>query len=208
MEILVVDHQPLIRRGMIEVLSLYKGQHIIKEAGNITEAMRIFHLQQMDIAFVGLHLGDEDGLELIDRAKKIADSCCKFILLASSISIFELKRSKELDVDGYVMKDSFIEDILYAFNVVKRGEKFFPPKLIETSFYGKEQNELRLLTERELDVFYELRKGLTNHQISSNLFITEGTTKKHVSSILNKLKLANRTEAVIYANRLYGSRNV
>ena len=202
-----MDRQPLIRRGMAEVLSLYKNQHVIREAATITEALRMIQVHAIEIAFIGLHLGDEDGLELIDHAKKLKPGQIKYLILTSTISIFELRRSKELEVDGYIMKDSFIEDILYAFNVVKRGEKFYPPRLAEKAIYGKESDELKLLTERELDVFRELRKGLTNNQISNNLFITEGTTKKHVSSILNKLKLSNRMEAVVFANKIYGSTN-
>ncbi|HHU17988.1 MAG TPA: response regulator transcription factor [Clostridiales bacterium] len=77
--------------------------------------------------------------------------------------------------------------------------KYYPSKLVENTLNGARRDGLQLLTERELDVLSELRKGLTNGEISNKLFITEGTTKKHISSILNKLKLSNRVEAVIYS---------
>ena len=207
MNILIVDHQPLIRRGIIDVLSTNKEPYSIHEAGTLAEAMKIMQTQTIEIVFVDLHLGTDDGLELIDRTKQFNQNTTKYILLASNISIFEFRRAKELEVDGYILKDALAEDILYAFNVIRRGEKFYPSRIIEKAFYGLEGEGLRLLTERELDVFSELRKGLTNYQISNNLFITEGTTKKHISSILNKLKLSNRMEAVVYANKLYGNQN-
>lgn len=207
MNILILDHQPLIRRGIMEVLSNTKELHSFIESGSLAEALKITQAQSIDIAFVGLHLGADDGLELVDRVRQSGQCNMKFILMATTISIFEFRRAKELDVDGYILKDAMIEDILYAFNVVKRGEKFYQSKIIEKAFSGVESEGLKLLTERELDVFSELKKGLTNGQISSNLFITEGTTKKHISSILNKLKLSNRMEVVVYANKLYGNQS-
>ena len=207
MNILIVDHQPLIRRGIMEVLSNTKESYGIYEAGTLAEAMKTTQAQRVDIAFVDLHLGTDDGLELVDKIRQSSQCNMKFILMATAISIFEFRRAKELGVDGYILKDALIEDILYAFNVVKRGEKFYQSKIIEKTFNGVDSEGLKQLTERELDVFSELRKGLTNLQIGSNLFITEGTTKKHISSILNKLKLSNRMEAVVYANKLYGNQN-
>ena len=206
MDILIVDHQPLIRRGIMEVLSTNNETFAVHEAGTLTEAMITMHTQNIDIAFIELHLGSDDGLELIDRAKtQIKHSKVKYILLTTTISIFEFRRAKELGVDGYILKDALVEDILYAFNIVKRGEKYYPSKIIDKAFNRTEEEGLTLLTERELDVFTELRKGLTNGQIGHNLYITEGTTKKHISSILNKLKLSNRMEVVVYANKLYGN---
>lgn len=207
MNILIVDHQPLIRRGIMEILSNTNESYGIYEAGNFAEAIKIAQEKNADIAFVDLHLGTDDGLTLVDKMRQSCQCNIKFILMATTISIFEFRRAKELGVDGYILKDALIEDILYAFNVVKRGEKFYQSKIIEKAFNGVESEGLKLLTERELDVFSELKKGLTNGQISNNLFITEGTTKKHISSILNKLKLSNRTEVIVYANKLYGNQN-
>ncbi|MEL7656702.1 MAG: response regulator transcription factor [Bacillota bacterium] len=205
MNILIVDRQPLIRRGIIEVLSAINESYSVHEAGSFSEALKIFQRNLIDIAFIDLSMGL--GLELIERAKQLDQMEIKYILMATKISIFEFRKAKELEVDGFILKDALVEDILYAFNVIRRGEKFYPSRIIEKALNGVEEEGLRLLTDRELDVFSELRKGLTNCQISSNLYITEGTTKKHVSSILNKLKLSNRMEAVVYANKLYGSQN-
>ena len=202
MNILIVDQQPLIRRGIIEVLSANQESYFIQEAGNFAEAIKIFQTKMIDLVFIDLRL--DSGLELIERAKQF-DQNTKYVLMATNISIFEFRRAKELKVDGFILKDALVEDILYAFNVIRRGEKFYPSRVIEKALNGLEEEGFRLLTERELDVFSELRKGLTNCQIGNNLYITEGTTKKHISSILNKLKLSNRMEAVVYANKLYGN---
>lgn len=197
--ILIADHQPLLRKGLKEVLSIYKENYLFYEAGTLKDAIKICQSKSIDIVFVELQLGIDDGLELVYSIKQENNTHTKVIILLTSISIFEFRRAKELDVDGYIQKDAPIDDILYAFNVIKRGEKYYPSKLVENTLNGARRDGLQLLTERELDVLSELRKGLTNGEISNKLFITEGTTKKHISSILNKLKLSNRVEAVIYS---------
>jgi DNA-binding NarL/FixJ family response regulator len=75
---------------------------------------------------------------------------------------------------------------------------------VEKALSDKERDGICLLTNRELEVLAELSKGLTNSQIGNNLFISEGTAKKHVSSILSKLNMSNRMEVVVYAYRLAG----
>jgi two-component system nitrate/nitrite response regulator NarL len=203
MNILVADYQPLVRRGLIEVLSNSKEAYSFFEAGTLEQALEIIKAEVIDVLFVELHLESYDGLELIKKAQQFGQRNIKYIILASSISIFELRHAMELGVNGYILKDALVEDVRYVFNVVRRGEKFYPARIIEKTFSEVEGKNLKLLTAREMEVFTELRKGLTNCQISNNLYITEGTTKKHISSILNKLKLSNRMEAVVYANKLY-----
>lgn len=207
MNILIADRQPLIRRGIIEILSSNQDEITFFEAGNSSDLLRIIQVSRIDIALIDFEIRSEYSMDLVQECKMISREPLKFIFLVQSISIFEMKRAKELQIDGFILKDAPVEDILYAFKVIKRGEKFYPSKMIEKAFSNVEGEGLKLLTEREMDVFSELRKGLNNGQISSNLYIAEGTTKKHISNILNKLKLSNRTEVVIYANKLYSNQN-
>lgn len=215
MYVLIIDSQPLFRKGIEEALSDCCEKPDFMEVGHINDALDILRDIRIDIAFVDLRMGSEEigsrrGLELIEKVRKQGDSRAfgsnrtKFILMATSLSLFEFKRAKELGVDGYVLKDAAVEDLQFVFNVVKRGEKFYPSHIVETFMCRREAEDIRLLTEREWDVFSELCKGLTNSQISNNLYITEGTTKKHVSSILNKLKMSSRMEVVVYANKVFG----
>jgi two-component system nitrate/nitrite response regulator NarL len=142
LNILIADHQPLIRRGIMEILSNTKESYNVFEAGTLAEAIKIILAQNVDIAFVDLHLGADDGLELVDKVRQVGQENTKFILMATTISIFEFRRAKELSVDGYILKDAMIEDILYAFNVVKRGEKFYQSKIIEKAFSGVESERM------------------------------------------------------------------
>lgn len=204
MSILIVDDHPLVRRGIIDILSIGKTGEEIREAGNIEQAIKILKKQLTNIIMVDLHLGTENGFNLIEAARKI-HSNIKVIVLTSSSNVLDLRQAKELNVDGYLLKDAFVEDIIYALNVIKRGGRFYSYGLVEKSINGTDPPQLRVLTVREKEVFSQLSKGLTNAQISAKLYISEGTTKKHISSILSKLSLNNRIEVILYAEKIYGS---
>jgi two-component system nitrate/nitrite response regulator NarL len=204
LRILIVDDQPLIRKGIMHVLlSVRKDQQFI-EAATVKEAVEHCKTNSIDVVFVEQHLKDGSGFDLISSIKAPKEGSPKTILLTSSISVFEFRRAKELDVEGYLLKEADAEDLKYAYNLILKGEKYYPAKLVEKALSDKDKDGMRLLTSRELEVLAELSKGLTNSQIGSNLYISEGTAKKHVSSILSKLNMSNRMEVLVYANRLSG----
>lgn len=203
MRILVVDDHPLVRRGIISALSFEQGIEEISEASNVEEAMSLLSGKKPEITVIDLALGKEDGLEIVGRARK-CDSKSKFVVLTSSSRREDFERAQDVGVDGYILKDAFTEDIVYAFKVISRGKKFFDPSIMQYKFGRGERSSLDELTERETDVFKELGKGLSNQEIAKNLYISEHTVKKHVSSILSKLGLSRRTEAALLANKELG----
>ncbi len=198
MKILVVDDHPMVRKGLVLTLSLEENVEAIDEASNVEEAVGLILNNQPDIAIVDLRLGDEDGLEIVSRIKKKALDT-KFIILTSSIRKEDFLRAKDLGVEGYVLKEAFAEDILYAFRIVKRGKKFFDPEIMQYQEKRSENRELQQLTQRETDVLAELGSGKSNVEIAGSLFISEHTVKKHVSNILLKLQLSHRTQAALLA---------
>jgi len=202
LRILIVDEQPLVRKGIIQVLSSPQGGKEYIEAETIEEALKSQENNPASVIFTELHLPDGSGLNLISAVKSAEEGKPKFVLLARNITIFEFRRAKELEVDAYILKDSNAEDIRYAYNLILRNEKYYPHKLVEKALGVREDESLRLLTDREMDVLMELSKGLTNSQIGNNLYISEGTTKKHISNILNKLNMTNRMEVLVYANKI------
>lgn len=197
MKILVVDDHPLVRVGLATTLSFEENVEEIKEASNTAEAMEIISTYNPDIAIVDLRLGRESGLDIVNKAKQNKVNT-KFIILTSSIRKEDVLRAKKCEVDGYLVKDSFSEDILYALHVVNRGRKFFSPELSPYTSNEAENSGMKELTQRERDVLMEIGKGLSNFQIAQALFISENTVKKHVSRIFSKLGLRNRTEAVVF----------
>ena len=197
MKILLVDDHPMVRKGLMSILSLEDNVVEIKEASNAAETIKILKEYHADIMIIDLRLGKDDGLDVVKKAKEISKNT-KYIVLTSSSKKDDFLRAQEIGVDGYILKEAFIEDIIYAFRVVARGKKFLDPEMLQ---YAKsDEDEFKDLTPREKDVLSELSKGFSNIQIVERLYISENTVKKHISSIFSKLGLSHRLEAAVFVN--------
>lgn len=200
MRILIVDDHPLVRKGISSTLSFEEDVEKILEASSVDEAINLIQMEKPEIVIVDLNLGKEDGLDIVIGSRKRGAST-KFLILTSSIKKEDYMRSEEVDIDGYILKEAFAEDILYAVRVVLRGKKYIDPEVIRYKTNSRsEDNFLAQLTPRESDVLVELGKGLSNCEIAQKLFISEHTVKKHVSNILSKLDLEHRTQAALLIN--------
>lgn len=200
MNVLVIDDHPLVRKGIKSTLSMEDNISEVWEAGCMSEALLILMSRNPDIALVDINLGLEDGLETIKTARG-KNVSTKFIVLTSSSRKEDFIRAQELDVDGYILKEAFTEDIIYAMHVVERGRKFYDPEIMHHCVAQSRDRSLDELSPRERDVLAELGNGLSNIQIAEKLYISEHTVKKHVSSILSKLNFSHRTEAALFASK-------
>ena len=104
-----------------------------------------------------------------------------------------------------MLKDALPEELIHALQIVSRGRKYYDPGVLDLLMTSQElpfaiDGQIEQLTPKEKEVLLELGMGVPNKQISQTLFITEYTVKKHVSQVLAKLGLANRTNAALYAN--------
>ncbi len=202
MKILIVDDHPLVRSGLVSMLSVEDNIEMVIEASNINEAMDGLSKEEIDIAMIDLRLGREDGLEIAKRAK-FAGLKTKVVVLTSSMEKRDFIRSKECGVDGYILKQAFVEDIIYALHVVNRDKKYYDPEILE---YINEQksHESDILTPREKEVAIAVGEGLDNGEIAKKLFVSQNTVKKHVSNIMAKLEMSHRTQVAIYINKEIG----
>lgn len=200
MRIVLIDDHPLVRRGLASVLSLEEDMEVIGEAGNTKDALQVINKQQPDVALVDLRLGNEYGLDIIEKSNKSSTNC-KFIVLTSSANEYDFKKAEEVGAQGYVLKEALPEELLYAVRLVSRGRKYYDPGIMEQIMKGSSNDgTVEELTPREQDVLMALGQGLCNKDIAKKLFITEYTVKKHVSQILAKLELTDRTQAALYAH--------
>lgn len=204
MQIVLVDDHPLVRKGLTAILSLYPALNVIGEATNIKEALTLFETVKPDLAIVDLRLGNESGFDLIEEAKQ-QGVICKFVMLTSSTEERDFNRAKEIGVDGYVLKEALPEELIHALQMISRGRKYYDPGVLDLVMAPQEKSfedepHIEQLTPKEKEVLLELGMGLSNKQISQTLFITEYTVKKHVSQVLAKLDLPDRTNAALYAN--------
>lgn len=199
MNILIVDDHPLVRQGLIAVISLQEDLKLVGEAATGGEALTLVAQMNPDVTLVDLRLADNSGLEIIERCKEKAP-LCKYIILTSSVEKSDFRRAQDIGVDGYVLKEALPEEIISAIRLVYRGRKYYDPGMIDCMM-EKDESDLHIeqLTPRELEVLRALGEGLCNKEIAKKLFITEYTVKKHVSQVLAKLELADRTQAALYA---------
>lgn len=200
MKIVIIDDHPLVRQGITALFSLEKEMEVIGEAGTLREAVQLIIKQQPDVAIVDLRLGDSSegsGLDVINTCRE--QGCrCKFIILTSSVNTLDFQKACEADVEGYLLKEAFPEELLLAVKLVHGGRKYFDPGLMETVVCHKD-NRWENLTAKEHETLLLLAEGLNNREIAERLYISESTVKKHVSQILAKLGVADRTKAALYA---------
>ncbi len=199
--ILVLDDHPVSRQGLESIIRMYKPDEEVLQAGSVREAIEQTEKRSPDMAFIDINLGVENGFEflqwLIGSERRI-----KTFMITSSSDANDFYKAKEMGVDAYLLKDSFIDDIMYGLRVVERGEKFYSTTLLsQMDHISDEERLLYRLTKRELEVLRFLSNGYSNSRIGECLYVSEGTVKKHISNILGKLDVENRVEAMLFAGR-------
>ncbi|MFD2442981.1 response regulator [Bacillus sp. CGMCC 1.16607] len=216
-KIIIVDDQPLIRDGLATLLGLRPELEIIATAGDGLEAFEKVKLLKPDIVLMDIRMPGTNGVEGTGLITKYTTET-KVLMLTTfkdSELIFE---ALEEGASGYLLKDMSTDTIVKAILTVQSGGIVLPPDITaqmlkelkktreidsQTEKIETAPKIIRELTEREIDVLRQLGFGYSNKEIASILFITEGTVKNHVSNLINKLELRDRTQAAIFAVR-YG----
>ncbi|UJF36487.1 response regulator transcription factor [Paenibacillus hexagrammi] len=201
MNMIILDDHPLVRQGIRMVVAAGHNLNIIGEASSANDALQLLDTTKPELVLVDLNLGNDNGLDFIQEARRMGH-LCKYMILTSSITRGELQLAQSLQVEGICLKEALPEDLLYAVEVVARGRKYYDPVFMDTIMEQGPANmetDLSDLTPKELEVLLTLGKGRSNKEIATELYITEFTVKKHVSQILAKLHLADRTQAALYA---------
>lgn len=214
-KVLVVDDQPLVREGLSTLLSLRPEIEVvgiaIDGADALTKSLELLpQIVLMDIRMPGVN-GVEGTRMIRNRMKDV-----KVLILTTFNDSEYILDALEEGASGYLLKDMPTDTIVQAILTVHHGGVVLPKDFTTQVLAGLrtkphstteriEQfpNSLGQLSEREKEVLEHLGKGLNNKEIAETLFITEGTVKNHVSNIIHKLELRDRTQAAIYAVR-YG----
>lgn len=201
--ILIADDHPVVRRGLRSLINTEPGLELAGEAENGTEAVELARSLQPDVILLDLVMPHMTGLEAIPKI--IQDNPAVSILVVTSFAeddkVFPAIKAGAL---GYLLKDAPPEMLVQAIHDVHRGESSLHPTIARKLIQELAQPPLlpptaEPLTQREVSVLQLIARGLTNQQIAEKLFIAEGTVRYHISNILSKLHLANRTQAALYA---------
>jgi len=203
--ILITDDHAVVREGLRTLISTEPGMEVIGEAVDGVEAVQLARDLSPDVILMDMAMPRMGGLEAI---RKIKEQCPEIqLLVLTSFSddetVFPAIKAGAL---GYLLKNSSPDRLLSAIREVHQGNPSLSSD-IANKLMTELQRESNLpptkepLTDRELDVLKLVAQGLTNQEIADQLVISEGTVRTHVSNILSKLHLANRTQAALYALR-------
>ncbi len=197
--ILLVDDHEIVRKGLQVFLNLQEDFLIIGEAKDGQEAVERYRQQKPDVVLLDLQMEPVDGLTALRQIKEM-DEQAKVIVLTSFLDPTHVLPAVESGAMGYLVKTTDAQAIALAIRNVVVGKSMFDAELMQSMAKGiRERADLQDLTPRELDVLGLLAKGLSNQEIADTLVIGIKTVKTHVSNILAKLGLQDRTQAAVYA---------
>ncbi|MBA2176376.1 response regulator transcription factor [Halobacillus locisalis] len=212
MKVLLVDDHLVVLRGLRFFLSTQEDIEIIGEVENGEAAMKAVEEQKPDIVLMDLMMPVMDGVEATKRLKESHPEV-KVVILSSFSDQDHVIPALQAGATGYQLKDVEPDVLVETIRKAAKGEKYLHPKATDllmsemTSDVSKETALIHDLTKREKEVLEQITLGKSNKEISNDLYITEKTVKTHVSHILSKLEVHDRTQAAIYAmkNRLFES---
>jgi two-component system, NarL family, response regulator LiaR len=199
--ILIADDHFIVRQGLAALLVPRNGMEVIGEAATGREAVDLARTLQPDVILMDMIMPEMGGPEAI-RLIRQDNPQARALVLTSFGESKQISSAIEAGALGYLLKDSSPDDLLHAIRSVYRGNLVMPQALAQKLMQPQPAAaapDLDQLTEREIDVLRLLAQGQSNQEIAANLHIGSTTVRSHVSSILMKLGVTNRTQAALLA---------
>lgn len=202
--ILLVDDHEVVRQGLRAYLDAQPDFRVIGEASSGEESVRAATEYLPDVMVMDLVMSGIGGVEATRRVKDVTPRT-QIVVLTSYHQDEFIFPALQAGAISYVLKDVDMEDLADAIRKASRGEAVLHPRVAERVIQeingakGAIFNPFTELTNREMEVLRLIARGMSNSSIAEELFISENTVKGHVSNILSKLQLADRTQAAVYA---------
>jgi DNA-binding NarL/FixJ family response regulator len=210
MRILIVDDHTLFRRGFSLLLQRLYPEAEIEEASDAAAALEVVRRTAADLVLLDLAMPSLDGFSGLDQLREAVPSAA--IVIVSAINDSDrIREALERGARGYVLKTINDAALKHALSLVMSGETYVPAELLQERALkgvggavgkGGTENPLAHLTDRQRDVLGLLMTGQSNKEIARDLGLLESTVKAHIKVILNKLSVANRTQAAMVASAL------
>lgn len=216
--LLLVDDHNLICQGLKAMLALEPDLQVVGTADNGKTAIEQVAALQPDVVIMEVRMPVMDGTEATRIITQQFPNI-KVLILSTFDDAQCIAQTIRAGAKGYLLKDMPSEDLAMAIRLVHRGYSQIAPGLLEKVIASiadsdavnpptqQVRKELTQVTPRERDVLHLISFGSTNREIAEKLYITEGTVKTHVTHLLNRLNLRNRSQIAIYANSVFHDRN-
>jgi len=196
-QIVVADDHPIVREGVVASLKGQRHLKVIGEANDGVEVLEFIKQNQPDIALLDLRMPRMSGLEVL-LALNESKLQTKAIVMTAFENEEDIQRSMKAGARAYLLKDCPQQILVDAVRRVYNGEVYLPPQVAQKLVDRMQKPQL---SPRELEVLKAVAAGKSNKEIGAQLFISEGTVKTHVESLLDKLGATTRTSAVKAAVR-------
>lgn len=195
--ILVVDDHPVVREGLSAMISREPDMTVVAQARDAKEAMDLFRSHLPDVTLLDLSLPDQSGVEVIAQLQPAFPNA-RFIVLSVFDGNEDIYRALKAGAKSYLLKDSEPEELLHAIRELYAGKKYLPTRVASKL---AERITEDYLTSREQEIVQLMAYGKSNKQIANDLNLSEGTVKNHVTNVLEKMKVASRSHAIMEALR-------
>jgi len=202
--ILIADDHTVVRKGLRSLLSGEKyGIEVIGEASNGQEAVQKAEQLKPDVILMDLVMPEKNGIEAIQEIKEIQPDA-RILVLTSFADDENVTSAIAAGAYGFLLKDTSPDELVQTIHSVFKDKLIIPQEFTQILLAAKRSEKEKgaknsLLTPREIDVLRCVAQGKSNKQIAQTLFISTATVRSHVSSVINKLEMENRTQLAIYA---------
>ncbi|MEK9199776.1 response regulator [Ureibacillus sp. 179-F W5.1 NHS] len=189
--IVIAEDQGMLLGAMNSLLNLEDDMEVVGLAKNGEEAIELVHELKPDICIMDIEMPVKTGLDAAEELRE--NTTCKIIILTTFARPGYFERARKAGVRGYLLKDSPIEELVHSIRVIMDGRRIYAPELVDFVYEDESENPL---TERESQVLELVAKGKTTKEIAAELYLSAGTVRNYISTILDKLGVGNRIEAI------------
>lgn len=188
--IVIAEDQGMLLGAMKSLLSLEDDMEVVGLAKNGEEAIEQVRSLRPDVCIMDIEMPVKTGL---DAAEALKEEDCKIIILTTFARPGYFERARKAGVRGYLLKDSPIEELVHSIRIIMDGRRIYAPELVDFVYEDDSENPL---TERESQVLELVAEGKTTKEIAAELYLSAGTVRNYISTILDKLGVGNRIEAI------------
>ncbi|KAA0964194.1 response regulator transcription factor [Streptococcus cristatus] len=190
MKVLLAEDQSMLRDALCQLLQLQPDVTSVSQVADGREAVELLKTNPVDVAILDVEMPYQTGLDVLEWVKE-HQPAVKVIIVTTFKRPGYFERAVKADVDAYVLKERSIADLMKTIHTVLAGQKEYSPELMEVLMTHKNP-----LSHQELLVLEAAATGLSNKEIAEKLYLSNGTIRNYMSTILTKLAADNRTEAV------------
>ncbi len=192
--ILLVDDHIVLRMGLITAANGEPDMIVVADAENGAEAIKAFRTHRPDVVVLDLRMQGMNGIETIQKLREEFGSV-RVLIFSNYANGEEVYQAMKAGVMGFVVKEMALDRLLEGIRRVHQGEQYIPPEIA----MRMSSRLLSPLSTRESEVLQLVAKGMSNKEIGAELHVVEGTVKIHVTNILAKLGVSDRTQAIVVA---------